>query len=324
MKSAFKAWAFVPNTGAMKRLAVFLFAALTISSQAFAATTPPAELRKAPVRNQSVLFAHDADRGTFQAIPGRKGQYWLRLEGVSPKAVFFENRPGLDSGTVSVAHMLAGFFDKPGVDVPNAAVNVIGPDGRQRLMAVKLLTASYDRRRATVRYRVRALRNVTTPVPGQPSASAKLPSSFRDASVFVDTFWNRCTSGITNNTSESMSLAGTSIGSHDSWGNDYLQGANRPSQQTLVPLQPGSAWSTDFWGDTSGFARGCSIEVDYTLASGAFVQVSVASPYTGSNAYSCTVSDPKYACVLNQSSQWAPSSYSGSDVAAYFTLQPSK
>jgi hypothetical protein len=92
---------FVPNTGAMKRLAVLLFAALTVSSQAFAATSPP-EPRKAPVRNQSVLFAHDADRGTFTAIPGRRGQYRLRLEGVSPRAVFFENRPGLDSGTVSV------------------------------------------------------------------------------------------------------------------------------------------------------------------------------------------------------------------------------
>jgi hypothetical protein len=306
----------------MRLVAAALFAALAVSSQAFAATTP-AELRKAPVRNQSVLFAHDADRGTFTAIPGRRGQYWLRLEGVSPRAIFFENRPGLNSGEVSVTRMLAGFFDKPGVDVPNAAVNVIAPDGRQRLMAVKLLSASYDRQRATVRYRVRALRNVTTPLPpSRRSTDARLPGSFGDASVFIDTFWNRCTSGITNSTAENMNYAGSTIGSHDSWGNDYLQGANRPALQTIVPAQPGSAWSTDFWGDTSGFARGCSVEVRYSLAqSGAIVTVSVASPYTGSNEYSCTVSDPRYTCTLNTSSQWTPSSFSGADVAAFYTVR---
>jgi hypothetical protein len=308
----------------MKRVAVLLFAALAVCSQAFAATTPE-ELRKAPVRNQSILFAHDADRGTFTPIPGRRGEYSLRLHGVSPRAIFFENRPGRDSGEVSVTRMLAGFFDKPGVEVPNAAVNVVGPDGRQRLMAVKLLAARYDRRRATVRYRVRALHRVTTPVPGQPSPDGRLPRSFGDASVFIDTFWNRCTAGVTNGTGENMNYAGSTIGSHDSWGNDYFQGANRPTLQTIVPAQPGSAWSTDFWGDTSGFARGCSVEVRYALASsGAIVTIDVASPYTGANEYSCTVTDPRYSCTLNQDSQWTPSSFSGSDVAAFYTVGLSK
>jgi hypothetical protein len=309
----------------MKRIAVAVLAALTVSSQAFAATAPaPAEVRSAAAGNQSVLFAHDADRGTFNAIAGRRGEYWLRLQGVSPRAIFFENRPGVNSGEVSVTRMLAGFFDKPGVDVPNAAVNVIGPDGRQRLMAIKLLSAKYDRRSATVRYRVRALRSVTSRTPGRRSTNDRLPRSFGDASVFIDTFWNRCTSGVTNNTAENMNYAGSTIGSHDSWGNDYLQGANRPTLQTIVPAQPGSAWSTDFWGTTSGFARGCSVEVRYSLESGAIVTIDVASPYTGSNTYSCTVSDPKYTCELNPSSQWVPSSYSGADVAAFYTVRLSQ
>jgi hypothetical protein len=294
----------------MRLLAVLAFLALTMCSQAFAAS-PGTELRGAASGNQSVLFAHDADRGTLDAIPGRRGQYWLRLHGVAPRAIFFENRPGVNSGKVSATRMLAGFFDKPGVDVPNAAVNVVGAGNRQHLMAVKLLTASYDRKRATVRYRVRALRGAT-----------RLPRSFGDTSVFIDTFWNRCTAGVTNNTAENMNYAGSTIGSHDSWGNDYLQGANRPTLQTIVPAQPGNAWSTDFWGDTSGFARGCSIEVRYLLMStGAIVTIDVASPYTGANMYSCTVTDPRYTCTLNESMQWFPASYSGADVAAFFTVR---
>jgi hypothetical protein len=121
-----------------------------------------------------------------------------------------------------------------------------------------------------------------------------------------------------------MHLAEASVGAHDSWGNDYLAGVNRPSLNTIVPAQPGIASSTDFWGDTSGFARGCSVEVEYSLDSGAVVRVEVESPYSGSNSYSCTVSDPNYTCTLNPSGQWAPASYSGADVAAFFTLQPAR
>jgi hypothetical protein len=296
----------------MKRLAALLFTALTVCSQAFAATAPPAETRTSRP-NQSVLFAHDADGGTFEAIAGRR-EYRLTLAGVSPRALYFENRPGVHSGEESLARVLAGFFDKPGAAVPNAAVNVVDLGGRQRLMAVKLLSARYDRRRATIRYRVRALSG---------AKNARLPRRFGETSVFIDTFWNRCTAGITNGTSENMNYAGSTIGSHDSWGNDYLPGVNRPTQQTLVPAQPGSGWSSDVWGDTSGFARGCSIDVRYAMPSGAIVDVSVSSPYSSSNTYSCTVSDPKYVC-LQASSPPAPSSFSGPDVAAFFMLQPAQ
>jgi hypothetical protein len=120
-----------------------------------------------------------------------------------------------------------------------------------------------------------------------------------------------------------MNYAGSDLGSHDSWGNDYIPGVNRPTLQTIAPAQPGSAWSSDMWGDTSGFARGCWVEVRYSLPSGALVTIDVSSPYTGPNEYSCTVTDPRYVCVLNESTQWVPASYSGADVAAFFTLRPS-
>ena len=112
-------------------------AGLVVSEGGGAATLaarPGVKPKRKPPRE--LLFAHDAHAGSLVRVAGTTRLYDLKLTGVHPSALYFADRPSRLVGATPLAHMLAGFFAKPGKTVPpNAAINAIDPrTGHQVLM----------------------------------------------------------------------------------------------------------------------------------------------------------------------------------------------
>ena len=242
---------------------------------------PPADRFAAPAHIPSRLFGQDAHAGTFLPA-GSPGEYLLALTGVHPNAIWFQDRPGRAAGTLSVARLLGAFFTpKRPQSRPNAVVNVLDPAvGHQRQMGVTILSARYDRARATLDYRVRALRQTGSP-------EALLPRAFSHTSLLIDDLYDHtCTAGIWD-LSGSATLSSTWSRGSDTW--------------LISPPKSYSGNGIDWRTQGDDAHPGCGNTVAYTVDFGdgpATVSVNVADPYDSGNYWSCTVTgNPNVQCV---------------------------
>jgi hypothetical protein len=239
--------------------------------------------------NADALFAHTAKGGSAERK--KDGTWVVKLRGVPRKALAFEDRPGRREEPISMTRMLAGFFSKPGADLPNAALSLQGSGGEQSLMGVELLNGRYDPDRRVAFYRLRGLKQ-------HGDQKLRLPSHFGDASVFIDTIYNDCDTMVVG--APPLTLQGIDSADHDSWkvdgwgaGGDWYA-TPPPSLAPNPPTGPFSGYNAMVFGTESGFARGCWNNANYADANGS-VEFSVGDPYTGSNSWSC-VGTGAYVC----------------------------
>jgi hypothetical protein len=140
-----------------------------------------------PTPQTSLLYVQQTDGGNLRHLAG--GGFRLELTGVSPRVSTFTDRPRRRAGSRSLRQFVAG-WGKAGfaADPPNAALVL---DGAPRSRDVAMLTLSrprYDRRRHTLSYRVKPLREKDTDTlagfakRGDPVRAG----DFGSASLFVD------------------------------------------------------------------------------------------------------------------------------------------
>jgi hypothetical protein len=282
---------------AARRLTLALCAsalALGLTAPAGLAQKPAALIPERP----SLLFSHEAARGTAAPVPGKSGEWNITLRGVPGKVLAFEDRPGRLSGSVPIEQMLKSFFGA-GADEspPNASLSLTTRAGkRPALLAVELLNGRYDAKRDIVRYRVRSLVSR--------GKTVQIPRRFASAAVFVDNGYNArsCTANLSGGRSfdqsaPNLTLIGYDKSSHDSWAPfppPQLDGYD-PGNETGEDDPPG--FYEVSWGSFEGILtfRGCTNTAGYGDQYGS-VYVTVSDPYTGANTASCTASG-NYKCI---------------------------
>jgi uncharacterized protein YjbI with pentapeptide repeats len=134
-----------------------------------------------------MLFVQTASRGTLEKVPGRP-VLKLKLRGVSPQTVWFQDRPGRGSGQIpngGFARAWAGFgfADRR----PNAALTLL--DGRRRAdtAVFKLSAPRYRKKKATIRYFARPLSEATGNLAHfESQRDRRVPRRFGAASLFID------------------------------------------------------------------------------------------------------------------------------------------
>jgi hypothetical protein len=242
----------------------------------------------------TILFAHDASRGTFHK-GSRKGEYILTLHGVPSTTLFFADRPGRVAGKVRTRHMLDGFFVRPGAIPPNAAVNVTDLAGRQHLVALELIGAAYSPRHHRIVYRAHRLHGdePKTIAHRRIDGHDSLPARFGHVSVFIDTFYNQCQGGLLNDTYVTYTMTSDTKYSDDSWTfDDGTDGTPPATIAARFDTNIGSNFYGGYWQTTSGWARGCWNDIIYTGSDGSVIEIYISSPYSGEDQATCTVTNP--------------------------------
>jgi hypothetical protein len=273
-------------------LLVALFTALAVGASA--QTGNGNEKGNIKGKPRSFLFVENARGGTFTAH-GKSG-FRLTLHGVDPKVVFFTDRPARDSGLIPQKELLRTLWG-PGDAPPNAAVEVLGGSKSSDVLAVKLKNPRYNAHKRTISYDATLLRNLT---PGlrhyRGLVDRKLPRRFGDVSLFIDSGdgGNTCDTRIANSADGAMVERSESIWSTDSW-----EDKQNPSG-TGIP-NDGNTYSGGV--DDGGFARGCSATVTWGMPDGSNITIVTQDPYTGSNTFTCSPSNPsRYRCDLGSNS----------------------
>jgi hypothetical protein len=147
---------------------------------ACASTTPPPEASRV-----SLLYVQTASSGSFEPLPGTN-KYRLVLSDVSPRVIYFADRPNRIAGQVSTAE----FLDKIGFGGPldpNAAVEIAEGTPDSDLVIAALSKPAYDAQSRTLSYEVTVLE---TPRKGLAVYSdrmdRRLPPHFGAVALFID------------------------------------------------------------------------------------------------------------------------------------------
>ncbi|MDO8209749.1 hypothetical protein [Conexibacter sp. CPCC 206217] len=285
-------------------VAVAAASAYTAATAASASAGDPPDpvVARAAAAAPSMLFVQNARAGTFEPIARRRGLARLTLRDVDPHTVYFSDRPRRLTGTTATATVLDGLFGPGRGAPPNAVIELSGGDADADTIAVELTRPRYDVKRATLSYVVRGLKD--TALDGRRLATARerlddrLPRRFGAVSLFVDDadWGNTCTVNVTN-----AAQSGIHISSTSKWGTDHWDGGDPNGKQWL----PGK---TQGWKTGGGFSRGCSNSATITTWDGATINVSTTDPYSGSNSYTCDVTQApgngygRYSCTLGPGS----------------------
>lgn len=258
--------------------------------------------------------------GSLVRVAGTTRLYDLKLTGVHPSALYFADRPYRLVGSVPLSRMLAGFFAKPGKTVPpNAAINAVDPrSGDQLLMGAALLSAKYAVKAATLTYRVRTLPQGARDQQERGRTDVILPRTLAQTTVFIDDSYRYCSVDLANSTDAMGVVSSQWLYTHDDWttapkdarvGNDPVAPAGQLFPSTNLT-----------WGSESGFDRGCSNSVTFTLGSLGTVTIAVADPWSGSNSYSCTFTGvPGVECLKMATGYWNPV-WGGDSLSAQYEL----
>ena len=148
---------------------------------ACASTTPPPQAP--PV---SLLYVQTASSGTFEPVAGSTNKYRLVLNDVSPRVVYFSDRPNRMAGQVSTKE----FLDKIGFGGsldPNAAIEIAEGAPDSDMVIAALSKPAYDAESRTLSYEVTVLE---TPRKGLAVYSERmdrrLPAHFGAVALFID------------------------------------------------------------------------------------------------------------------------------------------
>jgi hypothetical protein len=133
------------------------------------------------------LFTQTAKRGALKPAKG-KPRFTLRLRGVAPQVVWFDDRPGRQTGQIPVGGFVRswaalGFDEVP----PNAALTLLDAEDHEDTVVLKLGNPRYERKTRTVRYPARVLDEATGNLSHlEPHRDERVPRRFRAASLFID------------------------------------------------------------------------------------------------------------------------------------------
>jgi hypothetical protein len=225
------------------------------------------------------LMVQYARSGVLRPVSGRRGTYDVVLRGVRPQVASFQQSPGLVSAPVALPRLLVALFGKDGDH--NAALSAGG-----REMAVTLRSGRYDAKRATVSYRVTAMKGAKA-----------LPHDLRDPVLFIDS-----ADGYTCNV-QLNNYTGTTL-TPTNW--------DDPGSQQRMTSGPGvitpggySTWASE----GLLLAEPCSNWVSWNAVDGndnlvATLMIQVDVPRGSGNSYSCSVTGPQgqtvpYSCTLD-------------------------
>jgi hypothetical protein len=147
---------------------------------ACASTTPPPQASRV-----SLLYVQTASSGSFEPLPGTN-KYRLVLSDVSPRVIYFADRPNRIAGQVSTTE----FLDKIGFGGPldpNAAIEIAEGTPDSDLVIAALSKPAYDAQSRTLSYEVAVLE---TPRKGLAVYSdrmdRRLPAQFGAVALFID------------------------------------------------------------------------------------------------------------------------------------------
>jgi hypothetical protein len=135
------------------------------------------------------LYVQTGAHGSLTLVK-RKGapRYTLTLRGVAPQLVWFQDRPGRDSGHVSTRGFVGSWVEHGfRVDPPNAALTLLDGRTRSDTVIVELTRPRYDRKRRTMRYTARPLSKASGGLAHfESDRDRRVPRRFGVASLFID------------------------------------------------------------------------------------------------------------------------------------------
>jgi hypothetical protein len=226
------------------------------------------------------LMVQYARSGVVRPVSGRRGSYDVVLSGVRPQVASFQQSPGLVSRPIALPRLLVALFAKGGTH--NAALSAGG-----REMAVTLRSGRYDAKRATVSYRVTAMKGAKA-----------LPRDLRAPVLFIDSADGyTCNVQLNNYTDTTLTPTnwddpGSQQRMTSNPGVISPSGYSTWASEGLLLAEPCSNWVTWNAVDVNGnFVATLTVSVDVPRGS-------------NDNGYTCAVSGPQgqtvpYACALD-------------------------
>jgi uncharacterized protein YjbI with pentapeptide repeats len=144
----------------------------------------------APAQEQQIglLFAQTAERGRMKPIDGTTPRFNLKLRGVNPQVVWFQDRPGRQSGQLPIPGFTRswagfGFVDDP----PNAALTLLQAGDSQDTLVMELGRPHYKKKKRTIRYSAQLLDEATGNLSYLNSdLDPRVNRRFRAPSLFID------------------------------------------------------------------------------------------------------------------------------------------
>ncbi len=133
------------------------------------------------------LITQTAKRGTLKPVKGAH-HLALKLRGVAPQVVWFDDRPARRTGQIPVGRFVRswarfGFEEVP----PNAALTLLDASDDEDTVVLKLGAPHYNRKTRTVRYPAKLLHRATGNLSHlERQRDDHVPRHFTSASLFID------------------------------------------------------------------------------------------------------------------------------------------
>lgn len=161
-------------------------AAVAALSTVLIAQTSVSEPADDPARTV-FLFVQSASSGSLAPVEGEAGRYTLTLRGVSPKTIYFSDRPERIAGQAEISAFLEGLGFDP-ENPPNAALEILGAADSGGVAVVELRDPLWDAATASLTYDVRLLTDAEGDGTAFFSARAgeELSAEFGEAALFID------------------------------------------------------------------------------------------------------------------------------------------
>lgn len=134
-----------------------------------------------------LLFSQTATRGTLKQVEG-KSRFALVLKGVTRQTVWFQDRPGRQTGHIPTRDFVRawgglGFRDDP----PNAALTLLDAADHKDTVVLELRRPRYQPKTRTLRYQARRLHEASDNLSHLESRrDDRIPRRFKDATLFID------------------------------------------------------------------------------------------------------------------------------------------
>ncbi len=180
-----------------RRLRALALACLGALVALGAALAPLAPAQQSQEQEIGLLFAQTATRGTMKPIEGPTPRFNLKLRGVNSQVVWFQDRPGRQSGQIPVPEFTRAWAGFGFVEVPpNAALTLLHAGDRQDTLVMELGRPHFNKRQNAIRYSAQLLDAATGNLSYLNSdLDPRVNRRFRAPSLFIDDAVGRVVNG---------------------------------------------------------------------------------------------------------------------------------